>query len=474
LQAKGFLLMRVHFLVRGCCLVLAGLATALTGSPAIAQKPQAAWEEARAVQIEAARREGIPTTAADLAHPEIPADQNAATYMAKIRELDKASPISPDDVTALEGITKTVPTPEQIVQGRKVLEVHRERIRLIHQVAQSRSYWEPAHMLKVGDITVPDTFPRNAEFRDYARWLLSESMLLLYEGKPLDAVEREAMVFNLARQVASSGSVISLLVSDAIDALALGGMRLILYQEGSDAVVAEAVGQAITTRRSAPSLGQALRGEVVFSLTMSDSERRTIPAMLKGEAGDASKPSFEKTKEYRVWTKRYGYPTDPKLAVSRYLDMNDAHYLSWMRRILPLADLPYPEALSAITALTREAEKNANHPDYNLAAMSIVTWAMLPARKARHQAVAETVRTAAALLAWKTRQGHFPDSLAECVSPPPVDPFDLHTLRYRREGEGFVLYSIGAGGKFDGGQPDKKPRPTETLFRYPRPVYTNR
>jgi hypothetical protein len=389
--------------------------------------------------------------------------------MAKIRELDKVSPVSADEVMALNNVTKVAPTPEEIAKGKKALDAHQERSRLLHQVALCPAYSEAPQTLTVEGIQVPDTFPQNAQFREYARWLVAESALLLYGGKPLDAIQVDALVFRLARLSASSGSILTCLVSDAIDSLALDGMRRILYQEGDREGVAAAVVQAIETQRTAPNLGLALRGEVVVELSMSDSERHNIPEMLKGEP---SKQPFEKTRAYREW-KKYQYPTDPTLAFSRFIDMNNAHYLAWMRRVLPLADLPYPEALSGIKAITREAEKNAAHPDYSLAAMSFATWASLPASKARCQANAETTRAAAALLAWKTAHGQFPESLTECLRPGPLDPFDQHPLHYRKEGEGFLVYSVGETGKFDGGSLDQRPPSREILLRYPRPVYPN-
>jgi len=465
--------MHYRLLVYG--LALAGLVTVFVGTQALGQQKRPEWEEARATQIEAARREGIPITPSDLQRPNLPADQNAATYVAQIRILDKTAPVSPEESKALEAINATpAPTPDQIARAKKALEAHSERVHLIHQVAQCPAYWEPPKMLDVGGIRVPDDFPRDAQFRDYARWLVYESNVLLQEGKPLDAIQVDALGFSLARQVGSQGSLITLLVSEAIDALALSGLRTILYHEADNPAAVAAIGQAIETQRSAPNFRPTLRGEVVRALSMSESERHMRPDKLVSEPGDTSNPPFEKTKEYRLWTRKYQYPTDPKLAMARFLDMNDAHYLAWMRRLFSLVDLPYPESLSGIQAIARESKKNELHPDYTLAALSIVVWPQLPAGKARHQAGAETLRTAAALLAWKIQNGHFPESLAECLKSVPLDPFDLRPLRYRREGDGFVLYSIGESGKFEGGQPNKRPRPGETFFRYPRPVYPNK
>ena len=76
----------------------------------------------------------------------------------------------------------------------------------------------------------------------------------------------------------------------------------------------------------------------------------------------------------------------------------------------------------------------------------------------------ETVTLAAAsLLAEKAKTGTYPDQ------PPPgfTDPFTDKPLLYRREGGGFVVYSAGPTGHFDGGKQGQKVAGTESLFRYP-------
>ncbi len=162
--------MRVRFKLCGCCLLLAGLTAALAGTKAVAQQTRPMWEEARAAQVKAARREGIPITPADLRPPNVQADQNAATYMAKIRELDKASPVSREEITALEAMYMYAPTPDQVARGRRALEGHHERSLLTRRMAQCPFYVEPVDFLYIDGTPVPDTFPRNAQFRDYARW----------------------------------------------------------------------------------------------------------------------------------------------------------------------------------------------------------------------------------------------------------------------------------------------------------------
>jgi hypothetical protein len=62
---------------------------------------------------------------------------------------------------------------------------------------------------------------------------------------------------------------------------------------------------------------------------------------------------------------------------------------------------------------------------------------------------------AVALQAWHAQHGHWPDKLdalvPDILAAVPQDPFDGAPLRYRREGDKYVLYSVGPGQTDHGG-----------------------
>jgi hypothetical protein len=64
---------------------------------------------------------------------------------------------------------------------------------------------------------------------------------------------------------------------------------------------------------------------------------------------------------------------------------------------------------------------------------------------------------ALALQAWRAEHGGYPDTLEALVpdilKDVPADPFAGSPLRYRRDGETYVLYSVGPDGRDDGGEP---------------------
>lgn len=75
---------------------------------------------------------------------------------------------------------------------------------------------------------------------------------------------------------------------------------------------------------------------------------------------------------------------------------------------------------------------------------------------AQIEAILLASRTGLACRLFKGRTGRYPDRLDELVpgllTEVPVDPFTGKPLVYRREGEGFVVYSLGSNEKDDGGR----------------------
>jgi hypothetical protein len=96
---------------------------------------------------------------------------------------------------------------------------------------------------------------------------------------------------------------------------------------------------------------------------------------------------------------------------------------------------------SDVEGLLRGLDRDADH------------WFRLTAQFAATEAVA-------ALERYRLREGAFPEALAgltpELLPEPPIDPWTDQPLRYRREGDSYVLYSVGPDGVDDGGRMDPK------------------
>ena len=93
--------------------------------------------------------------------------------------------------------------------------------------------------------------------------------------------------------------------------------------------------------------------------------------------------------------------------------------------------------------------------------------------RARLQVRVDTLRAAAEILTYSAQHSRFPKLLSEAMTTVSTDPFSGKPLLYRQEDHGFVVYSVGQDGKFDGGLPNMKRigRERHLLFRYPLPQY---
>jgi len=135
--------------------------------------------------------------------------------------------------------------------------------------------------------------------------------------------------------------------------------------------------------------------------------------------------------------------------------LSSLRYLEIFRLLGPLADpedTSWPERLDIANDMKTAAEKAF---ELNLTAQFF-----LPSIRggvialAREAAVLRMVQVVIAVERYRGATGALPYSLdelvPECLSEVPVDPFDGRPLRYKRETQGYKVYSIYTG-KDDGG-----------------------
>lgn len=157
----------------------------------------------------------------------------------------------------------------------------------------------------------------------------------------------------------------------------------------------------------------------------------------------------------------------------------------------------YPQRRAAMLAIEKELQRvkaNVSAKGFLLAAVTegstgkaigkmmggVLTALLLPAisavDKAHNRSVQnrENLLLAYALADWKARHDSYPEKLDQLVpdfvSKPPTDAFTGKPLTYRREGDGFILYSVGVNDQDDNGQSyDDDPRGDDLVVRLPLP-----
>lgn len=437
----------------GAAWLLAALAlTATSAAPARAQSG------AYARELAAARRAGLPTRPADLQRPLPPEGRNAAPLWRKLDALLKAHRLTSNDDTDLTALLgRTPPTAAQVARGRQLLANRRDVLTVIHQAAE-----RPACVFERKWSLGPAVlFPEYARMRMASRWLMGESGLLLYDGKLVEAARNMAFGYRIAQQAASDPTIIAELVAVAIDSITDRGLENILYRAGDRPGVADAVRQAVEREWRPHSLAHALGGEMVIAGVSLELIRR---GNMKALNAMLSNSSLTNT----------GPPARPGSAERRqldaYVDASGAMLVRSVRRLIAAADKPYPSASAAFRRAAHDIQVS-RAPGHELLAVLLPVYTALPARRASDEARAAVVRCAAALLAYRRAHGGFPPTLAAAIAPVPADPFDLKALRYRRDGAGFTVWSVGETLKFDGRAADTKQYAREAVFQYPAPAF---
>jgi hypothetical protein len=415
-------------------------------------------------QRAAARREGIPLSPRDLRQSTLPADQNAALIYRRLARLLKDKPLDPQawDIARDLGVQKAH-TAAEIDRVRKLLVERRDVMALI-EAATDRPrcdfYW---YWAQAPDVVWVDDMPA---MRRPLILLSAQSYLLARDGRYPEAVRTQARCFRIAEHAASHQVVVTYLIGTAYARMAFSGMENILHLAGANARVASAVSEAIAAHRPKISLGDALRREAIFNTISTKRLREVGPPMLvkwttwpefdaEGREVSPNRPVRAlSTRDRRTWR--------------RMLTAAEAAYLQQTRQAIAGLEKPYPtrrafyNQLDYLSARPSIAERL-------FGGMTSLSYVRLDARWLQSEARGAVLTAGAALLAHKARHGAFPERLEQALLRPPRDPFGGQALRYRREDEGFVVYSVGHRGSYDGRGERESGGEESVRFRYPAP-----
>lgn len=392
---------------------------------------------------------------AQLQQPLPPADQNAAPLYTKLIQLLKDKPLHLPAYADGMSIRHAY-TPEQISAAQKIYDSRQDVWDLVHQAADKPQcifsrHWSEGLALE---------FPELVTIRAAARLLETESYLRQSQGNTPEAIHAASRGLHLAGHAGSDPSLISYLVGCACDAIALQSFSGILAKAGSSPDVCTQVSQAITADRPTLSLRASLTGDVA------------------GFAGhlDQARMLLADEKQYPKLAKRYpllaiaaqdlpAFPAPDRKFLHLLWDAQEAEYMHNMRLLIEDVNQPAAVRNGVFNQPQAALEDTVNDP------VNFISNVLLPIT-ARVHTNGERVRTqedvlisAATALSAKARTGQFPESQTLTT----LDTFSDKPLVYRREGDGFVIYSAGPTGDFDGGQPGGTRQPTQSYFRYPAP-----
>ena len=268
------------------------------------------------------------------------------------------------------------------------------------------------------------TGPRSA--RQASRLLMVEALVHAHKGDVGPTVASLQAAFAVGKACEGNPTVISFLIREAIDASAIAQLlRLLPHTPFSDAQLAGLQSTLRATDHRQQHVN-ALLGERVFGIRMLQD-----PALHGGPPPGA--------KDSIVFALMGSVATP--------------HYLETMSEAVAAAKLPFPQAFEKADEIDK---RDQAVPIYARIAGS-ATSAVKASFVAAARGIARTRLADIALAAQRYRlaRGRLPatldDLVSEFLTAIPLDPFTGKPLRYVPTDDGFVVYSVDADRKDDGG-----------------------
>lgn len=287
--------------------------------------------------------------------------------------------------------------------------------------------------------------PHLAKLKSLAHAAAFQAALALDSGLPADATAALIEIFSMAQTLEEEPCLISQLVRIALIATAEAALErranaadfsdreLDLLQ--SSLAIAEKTNLVVRAF-----IGERAVGIPYFRMSWSDIKRY-------------SKSDEDDPERHRRWPESDRQPAIFRL--SGFFERDLLYFLKIMGTNITFAGQPPPASLAARGVFEQAAIDGKTH-FYILSSMLLPAMSKAVVTDAGCFARLRLAKTAVAVERFRLANGRYPDSMEEVVpgfiSVLPTDPFSGQPLRYKRIAKGYVVYSVGADGRDDGGR----------------------
>lgn len=390
-------------------------------------------------QLEALRRQGFPTTPTELNswYAFVPPDENRAVTceyaFARLQDTSELLPFS-QGKDALSHHRRSL-APEKQKQLARLVSTNAEALELLHSLPASNRSRYPID-LNQGYQTL---LPHLSKLKECVALLAAEALVNAAQGQPDQAVDSLAAAGQVADSLAQEPILISYLVRASCWRIVLAGQEQLLNSTAlSDSQLARL--QAVLQDAVKPQdMSRSLTGELVTGLAVFNQPSSQLQS-INGSSGGGSSP------------------LEPLLLglykASGLLGRDRAYFLETMVSEIEAAQLPFPKRFQRGQAV---AAAVVSAPRYCFfSRMLLPSLAKAYSRDVESVARVRTAQTALAVERYRRAHAEALPPGLEQVAPAfiagvPADPCDGAPLRFKKLDAGFVIYSVGADGKDDGG-----------------------
>ena len=382
--------------------------------------------------------EGRPVTIAEFRPAPIPVDQNAAPLFEKAALLIKNEPI-PAAIQELSKINQELSKLEykNISRDLRDLPEHRREMlmRLIEEPDNKALYAilsEAVHKPKYNAKLEYEKAPAFREpsflaIRQLIEFLVLKAEASAYEGNGHKAAQILLDGFRLAGLLKQEPHTIHLLMSVACDKILINS----LYRITNDLDLPADVLQ---------SLEAELKGHIdSMAFVRAMDQERVITALVGYQIFLSGT-----YRDIRMMSDNIPPPIFWLYGKSGLLHRDMNVFLTLQAKIQDKCRMPSDKVIASLRQNPIEKQIPALCP---LSRMLLIFSESLLNTKAQYEAFLQVTRVGLALKRFKMANGAYPNTLAyqtpTFLDTLPEDPFSGNSLLYRKEGEGFLLYSVG-------------------------------
>lgn len=389
-------------------------------------------------EIAKIREKGEPVTLSQLEPPPVPDNENAAIIYEKAFQLIKTPQGKKDfeiigEFISLENGKRDA---KLWAQAKDAVNRNKEIISLIKEAQKRPKCRFPVDWSKGWCAE----YPHLAKLRDLARYLSADILIKAKNGNMDDVVNSLLLQIRLSESVKDEHCLIPLFVRIAIDKIMSRSVYESLSYGNLNEAQAEKLYIAISKFEYNSALIKALYGERVFGISMFQYVSQNGPGV---PGGKGSYPASGK----RIQPKKM-----------KIFESDEIYYLKYMAKQIENGDLSYREV--KIKGINVGADPNI--PKYAIFSRTLIP-IFSGVHRTRDEAIADLagIQTLLACQAYRDRYNAYPQTLNELKNKIswklPEDVFSGKDMVYKRQNNGFILYSVGPDLKDDGGHPPKKP-----------------
>jgi type II secretory pathway pseudopilin PulG len=287
--------------------------------------------------------------------------------------------------------------------------------------------------------------PEPARMREAARWLSVRAEILASDGKGDEALASYAITLRMGEHAKTDPVLIGQLVAYALQSIVCESLQKSLSVSLPSPEACHALYQQIGVIDQVRPSVRSVQGErVLLGMWVYDYLRRHALQALR-----AFSEVFSPEQREQRWVGLY-------LTFGRPLfNLDEIAYLGFTRQLAAAFAKPWPDSQRVVKEVEQAARET---PAYRglLAKMVVPEFDGNLISRESKTALLGAAQIALAAKAYRAEHGAYPASLAQLQSlgwKLPLDNFNHQPYHYRRQGPGFLAWSVGPDMKDDGGKP---------------------